>query len=83
MHEGKRITVVVVVLLVGVGREPDGLRSSSGMVMVCFFWNSRFFFCGGLFCIIMLFRFGEWRCVVIWRTLCMRALRKLLIKILY
>ena len=30
--ESPRITVVVVVLLVGVGRESDGLRSSSGMV---------------------------------------------------
>ena len=49
MHEGKRITVVVVVLLVGVGREPDGLRSSSGMVMVCFFWNSRVFSAVGSF----------------------------------
>ena len=30
--ESPRITVVVVVLLVGVGRESDGVRSSSGMV---------------------------------------------------
>ena len=30
--ESPRITVVVVVLLVGVGRDSDGLRSSSGMV---------------------------------------------------
>ena len=38
------------------------------------------FFCSGLFCKFMLFMFGERRRVVVWRTLCIGALRKLLIK---
>ena len=38
------------------------------------------FFCSGLFCIFLLFMFGERRRVVVWRNLRMRALRKLPIK---